>query len=99
MKLKRDIESYDVKSLRGMNDGFVKMKKHCETLCALGKLLENKIQVAKANGFQDVNTDRAEALIDEYLKKMAHAESEYSELSASVKEFIRKIEDIWSPWG
>lgn len=99
MKLKRDIESYDVKSLRGMDEGVVKMKKHCETLCSLGKLLENKIQVAKANGFQDVNTDRAEALINEYLKKMADAEKEYSELSVSVKELIRKIEDIWSPWG
>ena len=37
-------------------------------------------------------------LTEEYLKKMSQAEREYSELSDSVKELIRKIEDIWSPW-
>lgn len=98
MKLKKDIESYDVKSLRDLDEGVTKMKKHCENLCMLGKFLESKIQAARANGFQDVNTDRAEELIKEYLKKMSYAEREYSELSVSVKDFIRKIEDIWSPW-
>lgn len=99
MKLKTEMESYDVKSLRSIDEGVTKMKKHCENLGMLGKLLESKLQAARANGFQDVNTDRAEELVKEYLKKMSHAESEYSELSASVKAFIRKIEDIWSPWG
>lgn len=99
MKLKKDIDSYDVKSLHGMDEGVMKMKKHCENLCMLGKFLESKIKAARANGFQDINTDRAESLIQEYLKKMADAEKEYSELSVSVKELIRKIEDIWSPWG
>ena len=98
MKLKKDIESYDVKSLRGIDEGVNRMKKHCENLCMLGKLLESKIQAARANGFQDVNTDRAEELIKEYLKNMSCAEREYSELSGSVKEFIQKVENIWSPW-
>ena len=98
MKLKNEIESYDVKSLRGMDEGVMKMAKHSETLCTLGKLLEEKIQKARADGFEDENTVRAEELIKEYLKKMTLAESEYSELTVSVKELINKIEKIWSPW-
>lgn len=98
MKLKKEIESYDVKSLRGMSEGVMKMKKHCENLCMLGKFLAGKIEAARANGFEDVNIDRAEVLLKEYLKRMSQAEREYSELSDSVKELIRKIEDIWSPW-
>ena len=99
MKLKKEIESYDIKSLRGLDESLRKMKNHCEILSSLGKLLESKIDEAKTNGFQDINTERAEALVKEYLKRMAHAEREYSELSMSLKEYIRKIEDIWSPWG
>ena len=75
------------------------MKKHCETLCMLGNFLESKIQKARADGFQDINTDRAEELIRDYLTKLQYAEQEYSELSMSVEAFILKIEDIWSPWG
>ena len=98
MKLKKEIDAYDVKSLRGIDEGVTKMRKHCETLCMLGKLLEGKIQVARANGFEDVNIDRAEELLNAYIEKMSHAEFEYSELSDSVKEFTLKIEEIWSPW-
>lgn len=98
MKLKTEIESYDVKSLRGINEGIIRMRQHCEKLSALGQFLETKIQAARANGFEDVNTDRAEELIKEYIKQMTYAENEYSELSASVKNYICKIEDIWSSW-
>lgn len=99
MKLKTEMESYDVKSLRGIGEGVTKMKQHCETLCMLGQFLERKIKKARADGFQDINTERAEALIGEYLEKLRHAEQEYSELAVSVDAFIAKIEDIWSPWG
>ena len=98
MRLKKEIESYNVKSLRGMEMGVVQMKKHCETLCALGKLLESKLEKARMDGFEDENTKRAEAVIREYVKKMSSAGMEYQELSESVKELIQKIEIIWSPW-
>ena len=98
MKLKTQMDRYDVKSLRGIDEGVVKMKKHCELLCQLGVLLDAKIKQARADGFQDINTERAEELIANYLDRMSHAKEEYSELSESVKDFIHKIEDIWSAW-
>ena len=98
MKLRTQMERYDVKSLRGIDEGVLKMKKHCEILCQLGVLLDAKIKQARSDGFQDINTDRAEELITNYLQRMSHAEQEYAELSTSVKDFIHKIEDIWSAW-
>lgn len=98
MKLNQSIESYDIKSLQGIEEGVKKMKNHCEQLCQLGELLKNKIQKAKDGGFQDINMDRAEELINEYLKKMKNAESEYLELSNSVNEFVEKIHHIWGAW-
>lgn len=98
MKLNQNIESYDINSLQGIEEGVKKMKNHCEQLCQLGELLKNKIQKAKDGGFQDINMIRTEELINEYLKKMRNAESEYLELSNSVKEYIEKIHKIWSAW-
>ena len=99
MKLKTEMESYDVRSLSGINEGVIRMRKHCETLRMLAEFLDSRIRAARADGFQDINTDRAEELIREFLKKMQRAEEEYSELSESVKAFMDKIEDLWSPWG
>ena len=99
MKIKLQMERYDVRSLRGIDEGVTKMKRHCEILCQLGAFLDSKIKQARADGFQDINTDRAEQLIAEYLKQMSYAKEEYSELSVSVKEYIHKIEDIWSTWS
>lgn len=98
MKLKQEIESYNVKSLEGIEHGVGKMRQHCQDLCKLGEFLKYKIQEARNNGFQDVNTDRAELLISEYVKKLSAAEFEYSELSTSVRQFIDKIETIWEDW-
>ena len=98
MKLNSEIESYDVASLTGIDTGLSQMKRQCQKLTELGVFLKKKIVKARADGFQDVNTDRAEKIIDEYLKKLEVAGAEYSELSESVKEFINKINDIWSPW-
>ena len=95
---KKHIESYDVKSLQGIDEGATKMTKRLEKLSALGVFLDSKIKEARENGFRDVNTDRAEELIREYLKKLQYAQNEYSELSDSVKEYVLKIEDIWSSW-
>ena len=98
MKLRTQMERYDVKSLRGIDEGVLKMKRHCEILCQFGVLLDAKIKQARSDGFEDVNADRAEELIGKYLKDLYDAEQEYAELSLSVKDFIRKIEDIWSAW-
>lgn len=98
MKIKTKIKIYDVESLQGIDEGVTRMTKRVEKLSALCVFLDSKIKEARENGFRDVNTDRAEELIREYLKKLQYAQNEYSELSASVKEYVLKIEDIWNSW-
>lgn len=98
MKLKKNIDAYDVKSLQSIDEGVKKMQKHCEMLCELGVAFKTKVKNAKDSGFQDINMERAEKLINEYLKNMIKAKNEYQELSVSVKEFVQKINDIWSAW-
>ena len=92
MKLKNSIDSYDVKSLRGIENGVKEMTKRCDSLMDLCYFLEEKIREAREDGFEDVNTDRAEAEIKKFIEKMRMAESEYSELSVSVKYYIEKMD-------
>lgn len=99
MRLNKNIESYDIKSLQGIEQGVTKMKEHCDILCQLGLLLKKKIQDAREGGFQDPNMNRAEEQIDTYLENMKNAQMEYAELSDSVKEYVEKINDIWSDWN
>lgn len=99
MKIKEQIDSYNVKSLSGIDTAVRKMRDRCDCMDMLGRALKNNIQVAKDDGYQDKNSEKAELIIDEYLKKLVACRHELDELSASVKKFIDKMEDIWDSWN
>ena len=99
MKLKKSMESYNVKSLKGIQSGVEKMKKHCDILEYMCLSLEKEISDARLEGFDDINCDRAEEIIQRYIQGTKEARLEYKELSESVKEYIDKINDIWGCWS
>ena len=98
MKLNQHIDGYDIKSLSDIEHSVTRMKAHCEKLDLLGNMLKNNIQFARGNGFQSVNCDKAEGVIDEYCKKLKNAENEFDELAVSVQKFIERIHNIWNSW-
>ena len=98
MKLNTHIDAYDVKSLSGIKKAVIKMKDRCERMEMLGDLLKNNINFARENGFQSVNCDKAEEIINEYRRKLDGGKHEFEELSQSVDEFTEKINDIWNSW-
>lgn len=98
MKLNTHIDGYDVKSLSGIKSAVVKMKTRCENMENYGELLKNNINVARDNGFQSVNCDKAESIINEYRKKLNSGKMEFEELAKSVDDFSDKIDNIWNSW-
>lgn len=98
MKINKKIDSYNVKSLEGIKVGVNRMCKHCETLDDLGRIILNNIRVARSEGFDDVNCDRAEEIINEYRRTLANTKYEFDELNDSIKQFIETINDYWSSW-
>jgi hypothetical protein len=98
MKLNDRIDSYDIKSMSNIESAVIKMKNHCDKMEMLGGLLKHNIAVARDAGFQSINCDRAEEIINEYCKNLSGAREEFLELSDSVKKFIDKINDIWNTW-
>ena len=99
MKIKDKIDSYNIKSLSGIDSAVKKINNRCEYMDALGRALKNNIEVAKSEGYQDKNSEKAESIIDEYLGNLADCRKELDELGASVKKFIEKMEDIWDSWN
>ncbi len=98
MKLNEHIDSYDVKSLSDVEQAVIKLKGHCENMELLGSALKNNIAVARENGFESVNCDKAEEIVNEYCKRLNGAKEEFSELAESVKAFTEKINNIWNSW-
>jgi len=98
MKLNQHIDGYDIKSLSDIEQSVTRMKAHCEKMDLLGTMLKNNIQFARENGFQSINCDKAEEVIDGYCKKLKNAENEFDELAVSVQKFTEKIHNIWNSW-
>ena len=98
MKIKEQIDSYNIKSLSGIDNAVRKIRERCDYMDAVGVALKNNIEVAKENGYQDENSEKAEQIIDEYCQRLNSCKNELDELGASVKRFIDKMEDIWNSW-
>ena len=98
MKINKKIDGYNVKSLEGIKSGVNKMRRHCDTLDDFGRIILNNIRVARSEGFDDVNCDRAEEIINEYRRTLANTKYEFDELNDSIKQFIETISDYWSSW-
>ena len=98
MKINKKIDSYNIKSLDGIRGGVKQMQKHCETLDDLGKAILHNIRIARSEGFDDVNCDRAEEIINNYRTTLSKTKFEFDELNESIKEFVGIIDDYWSSW-
>lgn len=98
MKINERIDSYNVKSLDRIKDAAIGMKRHCEVLESLGTMILNNINVARADGFDDINCDRAEEIIKDYKKELTKTKEEFEELKTSVDRFTGTIDDYWSSW-
>ncbi len=99
MKLKETMDSYNIASLTGLYDGVVRMQEHCERMDELCDAIKSNIEIARENGYANVNHERAEAIITEYRAKLTDAREEFTELAESVKRFAQKIDASWSSWS
>ena len=99
MKIKTSgIEDFDIKSLATIFENVLSMKKRCETLQAYAETISRNIMQAEADGYQDVNSEKAKEIIAEYRKKLEAAEQEFSELAVSVDQYGEKIDAMWKMW-
>ena len=98
MKINKKIDSYNVKSLEGIRGGVNKMQKHCDTLEDLGKVILHNIRVARSEGFDDINCDRAEEIINDYRNTLSKTKYEFDELNESIENFVGIIDDYCSSW-
>ena len=99
MKIKEKIDSYDIKSLSGIRRTIKKIDDRCAFMDKMGHGLKNNIEYAKENGYRDVNSEKAERIIDEYLQKLTKCRGELEELAESVNKFVVKMDDIWGSWS
>ena len=95
MKINTSIESYNIKALSEIDATVTDINNRCSQLEAIGQFIQTKL-AAVSSEFDNVNYERAQAAINSYIKKLAVAQTELTELSNSVKAFKEKIAHIWS---
>ena len=97
MKLDKQIEKYDVKSLQSMVKSLETVLSYCRHTREDAEIMQNNIKIAESY-FQTSNMDRAKEEIKKFSLKLSDAEREISELIASAKDFADRLNHIWRSW-
>ncbi|MBQ4584814.1 MAG: hypothetical protein IJA82_01245 [Clostridia bacterium] len=94
MKIKENIDEYNIESISTIHYTIVDIEKRCNILEHVASIMRRRL-VSVSDEFKTVNYERIDGAVDGFIKKMENARGELLELSKSVKHFEEKIRKIW----